>query len=330
VAKDKAGNEGVSQIVKLPANTGAGGLGREFNDPLTSGGIRAGDPTNGARNNRVTGDDVPGQPQIVYVNTTQLTVRSKLMHVTRSGVKAVHLYVKDFSGAAGGDWKFAKVQACDIKYESADTLVEIPYTAPRDGRYGFIVIPESGVGRKAPDPKSTATPQHLVEVDTVPPTVKIRNVLVSPGGAIGPRVEIEWDADDRNLMPDPIVLEYAPEKTARVWTSIAEKIPNSRRYVWEVSDKNLYKFYIRIRAVDQASNTGEHIYEKEVIIDLDNPAATIEHVKPSGGAAPSPTMSERPAIAPERPMLPGDRPLDRPAPPGAGKVPDVLPVPGGK
>ena len=49
--------------------------------------------------------------------------------------------------------------------------------------------------------------------------------------------EIEWDADDLNMMTDPVVIEYATEKTSNPWVSIAERIPNSRRYVWEVPDK---------------------------------------------------------------------------------------------
>jgi hypothetical protein len=312
IAKDLAEHEGYSRIVRLPSNPSSGGLAREFGDPLVSmnGNARAGDPTGEFRNSRNTGEDVPGQPQIIYANTTQLMIRSKLNHVTRSGVRAVHLFAKEMTTGAAGEWKEVKTQACDpvIKFEAPDQVVEIPYAVPKDGRYGFIVVPESGVGRRGPDPRPATPPHHLVEVDTIPPTVKIRNVTVTPGGAIGPRVEIEWDADDRNLMPDPIVLEYAPTKDAKVWTSIAEKVPNSRRYVWEVSDKVLYKFYVRLRAVDKAANTGEHVYEKEVIIDLDHPSATIEHIKPSGNGG----AGRTPVITPD----------------GPGKLPDVSPLSG--
>jgi hypothetical protein len=303
VVKDKATNETSSRVVVLPTTGAAAGL-RDA-EPVAG---RVGDDRGAAR--LPAADDVPGQPAIVYMNTTQLTIKSKLMHITRSGVKAVHLFARDLSGGPAGEWKFAKKQDCQIPYEAADTLVEIPYTAPKDGRYGFVVIPESGVGRREPDPRPNSPAQQLVEVDTVPPTVKIKNVLVSPGGAIGPRVEIEWDADDRNLMPDPIVLEYAPEKTSAKWISIAEKVPNSRRYVWEVADKALFKFYVRIRAVDKAANTGEHVYEKEVVIDLDRPSATIEQVRPSGAA-------DRPAVTPSG--------TGSPRPPEGG---GLQPVPG--
>jgi hypothetical protein len=286
LAEDKATNKASSRIITLPAAGTSAGL-RDF-DPLTS---RPADLTDRGGSRRTLTDDVPAAPPIVYVNTKELSIKSKLMHVTRSGVAAVHLFVKDMTTNTNGEWKFYKKQECNIPYDTPDPMVEISYVAPKDGLYGFIVIPESGVGRREPDPRPNSPAQQLVEVDTVPPTVKIKNVMVSPGGAIGPRVEIEWDADDRNLMPSPILLEYATEKTAQVWTSIAEKVPNSRRYAWEVADKTLFKIYIRIRAVDKAGNTGEHIYEKDVIIDLDRPSATIENVRPTGAPGASPSVS---------------------------------------
>lgn len=290
IAKDKAGHESVSKIVKLPDGRGT---------PAATGGEPIRNP-----------DDFTNSPtQIVYVNRREMTIRSKLTHITRSGVNKVHLYVKDLTG---GEWKFDKTQPCDIKYEASDTTVEIPFIAPKDGRYGFIVIPESGVGRREPEPRSTVPPQHLVEVDTVKPNVKIRTVTVTPGGTIGPRVEIEWDADDRNLMPDPIVLEYAADKNALTWTTIAEKIPNSRRYVWEVSDKSMFKLYIRARATDKATNVGEHVYDQPVIIDLDKPSATIDAIRGSGSSVPS-----------------NDRPLPTPLPSiTPGIAPELLPSPG--
>jgi hypothetical protein len=290
-AKDKAGHEAVSKIIRLPDSNSSGR--RDFDaTPLTS-------PKTDGRDI----DTFPAsQAQIVYVNRRDMTVRTKLTHVTRSGVTKVHLYVKDLTAGSNGDWKFDKSKECDIRFEAADTSVEIPFVAPKDGRYGFIVIPESGVGRREPEPRSSAPPQHLVEVDTVKPSVKIRSVTVTPGGTIGPRVEIEWDADDRNLMPDPIVLEYASDKNATTWQSIAEKVPNSRRYVWEVSDKTMFKLYIRIRATDKATNVGEHVYEQPVIIDLDKPSATIDNIRGSGSGSndsPSSLMTPGGVTAPD-------------------------------
>lgn len=297
LAKDKAGHEGVSRVVKLPSGGTPAAAG---NDPIRNP------------------DDIPNATtQIVYVNKRDMTIRSKLTHITRSGVSKVHLYVKDLS-ASGSEWKFDKSQNCEIKYEASDTTVEIPYVAAKDGRYGFIVIPESGVGRREPEPRISTPPQHLVEVDTIKPVIKIRTVNVTPGGTIGPRVEIEWDADDRNLMPDPIVLEYAADKSALTWTTIAEKIPNSRRYVWEASDKTLFKLYIRARATDKATNVGEHVYDQAVIIDLDKPSATIDGIRGSNSPFPSSDRGTPPPLGTPVP-LPSVTP---------GISPELLPSPG--
>lgn len=313
-ARDKAGHEAVSRIVRLPDPAGGGR--RDLDAfPLNA-------PAGSGRDLDAFPND---QTNIVYVNRRDMTVRSKLTHITRSGVSKLHLYVKDYGSGSSSEWKFDKTQPCDIRYDSGDSTVEIPFVAPKDGRYGFIVIPESGVGRREPEPRPGTPPQHLVEVDTVKPIVKIRSVNVTPGGAIGPRMEIEWDADDRNLMPDPIVLEYAADKDALTWHSIAEKIPNSRRYVWEVSDKTLFKLYVRARATDKATNVGEHVYDQPVIVDLDKPSATIDNIRGSGASPP--LLGNKPSLispsAGESVELPSVTPGTKP--PSEVKLPDLIP-----
>jgi hypothetical protein len=309
VAKDKAGHESVSRTVRLPDTTGNNGR-RDFADEP-----RNGNSVSEPRNSRSGDDAALASSQIVYVNRRDLSVKSKLTHITRSGVNKVHLYVKELS--TSGEWKFEKTLDCNIAFEAADTTVEIPYTAAKDGRYGFIVIPESGVGRREPAPRATTPPQHFVEVDTVQPRVKIRTITVTNGN-VGPRVEIEWDADDPNLMPDPIVLEYAADKSAVQWQSIAEKIPNARRYVWEVADKSMFKLYVRARATDKATNVGENIYGDAVIIDLDKPSATIENIRGTGtGGFTAPRSNPLPSVAPERPA-PSPSPSPSPSLPPVG------------
>jgi hypothetical protein len=295
-AKDKAGHETSSRIVRLPSNgvePARGGFDEETpRDPVRRPTFGSGVGSTGR-----LPDDVPGQPQIIYVNKRELTVKSKLQTVTRSGVQAVHLFAKQLTANPNGNWLAAKKQACDIKYQEANPAIEIPFTAPDDGRYGFIVIPESGAGNRDRDPAPTAVAQHLVEVDTKPPVVKVRRAVATPGGATGTRLEIEWDADDLNMMTDPVVIEYATEKTSNQWVSIAERIPNARRYVWEVPDKTPFKIYVKVRATDKATNTGEAVTPDAIVIDLDKPSAVIETVRPSGGlsATPDPT-GERPPL----------------------------------
>ncbi len=302
LAKDRAGLEMASRVVTLPTS-GVGGtfVGNERPAPAPVDDFR---------------------PTIDYVNTRNLTVESKLTRVTRSGVKAAHLWVKD--DKAG--WRKDKEVPVNITPNSPDTTLRILYAATKDGLYGFIVIPVNGAGGKQDDPRASDTAQILVEVDTEIPHVKVKSVRVSPGGSIGPKVEIEWEAVDKNLMPEPIVLEYAEERTAAEWKPIATKIANTGRYVWQVEDKNVWKFHVRAKAIDKASNQGEHVYEKEVVIDLDTPQAVIEGVRGGPRGTPPPqrqpdpppeTIPDRPSVSPSPPpvKLPGVKPPDLVAPP---------------
>lgn len=296
-AKDKAGHETSSRIVRLPSNG---------NDPKEDVGAARGAerlPV-GSGGGRLA-DDVPGQPQIKYVNRKELTITSKLQTVTRSGVQAVHLFAKPLSSNPNGGWQASKKQTCNIAYQEPNPSIEIPFVAPDDGRFGFIVIPESGAGNRDRDPLPNTPAQHLVEVDTKPPVVKIRRTTPAPGGTTGTKLEIEWDADDLNMMTDPIVIEYAADKTANQWISVAERIPNSRRYVWEVPEKTPFKIFIKVRATDKATNTGEAISNEPIVIDLDKPSATIEHVRPLGGLNNPgvPSSSERSPLNATPPVL---------------------------
>jgi hypothetical protein len=135
----------------------------------------------------------------------------------------------------------------------------------------------------------------LVVVDTSRPHVKVTGVQVKPGGVRGPLVEITWDAADPNLMPQPIDLEWSLDRGAAKWNEVKRRLdnnltPTSGRFAWEVPDEKVWKFYVRARATDKAANVGEHVWDKEVIVDLEKPIATIDKIRGGGGPAP-----ERPA-----------------------------------
>jgi hypothetical protein len=304
IGRDRAGLEMASRIITLPATSAGTGLGAEpAARPGT--GIGFGQP-----------DEHRTQPSIDYVNSRNLTISSRLTKVTRSGVRAAHLWVND--GKSG--WTFARsVDALTITPATPDPEIKLPHTVTRDGLYGFIVIPENGAGRREPDPLPTDPAQFLIEVDTEKPFVKIKDVRVSAGGARGPRVEIEWEATDKNLWPEPIALEYALDRSFADARSIhpdRPRIENTGRYVWEVEDRNVWKFFVRAKALDKASLQSDHVYEKEVTIDLETPKARIERVQGSGGAPPR--DSHRPA---------GDGPSTTPPPaPPASSLPTPPPV----
>mgnify|MGYP005843389207 CR=1 FL=1 len=298
VVKDRAGLEMASRPMTLPAS----GNGVEPAE------IDYGDSYG-----------VSNRPQIDFVNTVNLTIASKLTRVTRSGVKAAELWVNE--GKTGWRKYQEEILTQPISPNSPDPTIRMKYTAPNDGLYGFIVIPVNGAGGKQDDPRPNDPAQILVEVDTELPYIKIKGVRVSPGGAIGPRVEIEWDAKDKNPMPEPVVLSYSenPNAPDSAWKLITPSpIADTGRYVWEVEDKNLWRFYVRASFVDKASNRSVDVYGKEVIIDLETPAAVIHRVESTVAPA-----GPRPKVSPAAPAT--TPPVSRPAPPPPSRPPVSVP-----
>jgi hypothetical protein len=285
LARDRAGNEGVSPVVRIPAEPGtAVGLPRVT--PPWPGGAGG------------TGSALP-QPRIDYVNTQDFNVDYTVQRMGRSGVQAAHLFVLKEQGS----WELVKRFPANLKPEDKGPhSLSLPYHADREGSYGFFVIPESGAGKRAEDPKKDDPPMVLVVVDTTRPLVQIIGVQVKPGGTRGPLVELTWTADDPNLMPQPVSLEWALDKSATKWNEIKYRLDNnlsrtSGRYSWEVPDEKVWKFWVRARAVDKAANVGEHMWPQEVIVDLEKPSATIDRVR-GGPAGPAPREKNPPAELP--------------------------------
>jgi hypothetical protein len=353
-ARDRAGHENRSLPIRLtggdtradadrgksPAPTPSG----SFGDPVKAAGGKTGTGYGGL-------DELPAnRPRIEYVSTNRLRVSSKVTHVTRSGVKAAQLFVLE--PTSGADWKAAgRKEGLTITPDSPDAerVVGIEYEAPRDGLYGFVLQPISGAGTKLEDPRPGDTPQYLVYVDTTLPEMTLRRVNVTGSGLNGPLVEIEWEAKDAGsgFHPEPIVLEYSED--GQKWKPIAAKTANTGRYTWEITDKKLWKFFVRGSATDMAGNTKLVTYTDDknlpapVLVDLDKPSGSVDKVNPNGppSAQPIPqgVSSDTPGVggggvtgvsAPPPDKLPGVTPIGSPAPnlvdpPSA--VPTVKPKP---
>jgi len=295
VVRDRAGNEGVSSVVRVPPD-GASGAG--FPRPSSGGNPSwvGGPPSN-----------LP-QPRIDYVNTLDFQVDYSIQRMGRSGIQAAHLFVLRNQGS----WELVKRFETRVLPGEEDRPLSLPFKAKEEGTYGFYIIPESGAGNRAPDPKRDDQPMLYVVVDTTAPYIKITGVQVKKGGTRGPLVEITWEAADPNLMPQPVSLEWSTDKDAVKWNEIKYRLsnlPNSTmgRYTWEVPDEKLWKFWVRARAVDKASNTGEHIWPQEVIVDLEQPSAGIIRAK-GGNTPPETPTSPPPKSSSDSPLGPGGLP----------------------
>ena len=272
VARDKANQETATPPIRLPGDGNGPGL--EVARPGSGFGGTSAD----AAGERY------GQPTKDFSNTRNLTITSKLQKVTRSGVTKSYLWVRDSSQK----W----VPAGPVK-EKLETIVEDTpspkivwqHAVEKDGLYGFIVIAENAAGKRDEDPRAGDPAQFLIEVDTAFPEAAITDARVS--GTAEPRVEISWTARDNNFDGTPIQLEYAATPTALEgeWKPIhSARLPNTGKFTWFVTDPKVWKFFLRIRAVDLAGNETKTPYGKVVIVDLDTPKATIEKIAGNGAA----------------------------------------------
>jgi hypothetical protein len=269
VGKDRAGHEGVSNIVRI---SGDGGDVRQP-DPR--------DPPPGGRIDTGFGgpDDFPTRPQIEYVNDKRLVVRSKPTRVTRSGIAKAVLWMKEQTGQWHAVGTNDKV---NITLDDTDKEIAIPYEAKADGLYHFIIQPVNGAGQKPDDPRDGDPAHWIVEVDTTAPTVTLKGAKAVPGGLSGPRVEIDYAVVEKNQMPEPITIEYTTDPTYKNWTPIASKVPNTGKYVWEIEDPTVWKFHLRVTAVDRAANTGSDQSKEMITVDLETPSAVIDRIDTGG------------------------------------------------
>lgn len=307
-AKDRAGNEGLSPIVRVPGNEA---LGTSF-PKAPSTGVPDWVPPGGPPRDPLTvpgGGNLP-KPRIAYVSGKDITVDYTIQRMGRSGIKAARLFVLRDKDPRG--WDLAGEFKVDLQPDNREQSLSLKYTAKDEGVYGFYVAPESGAGVKADPPRKDDPPMTFVVVDWTEPYVKITGVRVTAGGVRGPVVEIAWETNDQNLMADPISVEYSVDQTAVQWKEIKYRLgPGTPRadavgqnryvgtYAWEVPDENLWKFHVRIRSVDNAGNTGKDVWKDEVIVDLEKPAAGITGVRGAGGAAPTPAPDSSSPVLPK-------------------------------
>lgn len=307
IGKDRAGHEGVSNIVRISGEggvVGAGGAG----DPLPRPG---GAGTGGSVGTGFGGpDDFPTRPQIEYVNDKKLVVRSKPTRVTRSGIAQAVLWMKEQTGP----WQSVKtINNVGITQDDPNKEIVIPHEVKADGLYHFIIQPINGANQKPDDPRDGDPAHWIVEVDTLPPKVTLKGVKAVPGGLNGPRVEIDYAIVEKNPMPEPITIEYSTDP-AKGWVPIATKVPNTGKYLWEIEDRTVWKFHLRVTAVDRATNTGTDQTKEMVTVDLDKPSAVIERIDKGGDGK---------GGGDRRNYTPGDEPQTIPStlpPPPAPKV----------
>jgi hypothetical protein len=200
------------------------------------------------------------------VNSKKISLQYQVRNAGPSGVALVEVW----RTCDGRKWEKYAQQA----NAKPPFLVEVE----KEGLYGFIIIPRSGVGLARKAPVDGESPQLWVEVDLTPPQVKLNDPVVGIGRDNG-KLTITWSAKDRNLGPDPITISYA-EETNGEWKPIESRIRNTGKYVWQMPPKTPYRFLVRVHAMDRAGNVGSAQTANPVIVDLSTPESVILGVDP--------------------------------------------------
>ena len=110
-------------------------------------------------------------------------------------------------------------------------------TVEASGRWGFRLIPRSGVGLAERDPQPGDAPDIWVEVDDKAPQVKVTNVTVSQE-ADGGYLTVYWKADDTFLRSMPITILMRDPQGGE-WTPIASELPNNGNWRHRTDDLKL-------------------------------------------------------------------------------------------
>jgi hypothetical protein len=206
------------------------------------------------------------------VNSKSFSLSYDVKETGPSKVSTVDLwYTQD-----GNNWQKYRSQKCTEGQEKAPPY-SISVAVQEEGLYGFTLIVHSGVGLSDPPPQVGDKPQVWVEVDTTKPEVQLRSVLVGRGSDKG-KLTVTWSARDKNLAAQPIALSYKAE--AGEWVTIADKLENTGRYVWQMPAEVPYKFFVKVEAADKASNVGSAATPDMVAVDLSQPKTTILRVEP--------------------------------------------------
>src|SRR5262249_48963814 len=142
----------------------------------------------------------------------------------------------------------------------------ITFEVAGEGLYGVSMVAKSGVGLSVRPPQIGDRPQLRIEVDLSKPVVQLYSVTVGQGEDKG-KVNIAWQARDKNLKSQPITISYA-EQVGGPWVPIAQNLANSGRHVWILPERVPFQFYVKVEAADAAGNIGEAVTDHLVKVDL--------------------------------------------------------------
>jgi hypothetical protein len=264
--------------VPTPAGMDSGPAGRGFAPtPLahsSDGGsampVRSGGYTNSDPGPTPTRSALPA---LQIVNRRQVKLGFNVSKFGPSGLGTVDVYVTTDEGAT---W----TKSADDPHVSLPVTPEgkggmpvrgtVSVALPKDGQtYGFYLVVKSRAGLGKEPPRPGDPPQVRMEVDTTLPVAELYAPQAAPNSQDS--LILTWKAEDRNLAPNPVSLEWSANANGP-WTFIGDaQLPNSGKYIWNIQGNTPAKVFLKLTVRDTANNTAIAQTDQPVLIDLARP-----------------------------------------------------------
>lgn len=222
-----------------------------------------------------------------YSDSERFSLAYELEAVGSYGVEAIELYG---SLDGGRSWK--------LWGKDPDRVSPFDIETKEQGVFGFRIVVVGRNGLASPRPQAGESPDIMVVVDKVQPTVRITGAQYGEGDRIGSLV-INYEVADANLTKRPIALSFSDDRQGP-WTTIAAGLRNDGDYVWPADPELPRKLFLRIDATDQAGNVGTYVLDQPIDVQGLAPRARIRGFQSLTGNEPPPTDSQtakRPAAA---------------------------------
>jgi hypothetical protein len=204
---------------------------------------------------------LPGGTPRQLINTTRACLDYRIDQVGPSGVGKVEVWLTSDNG---NSWQMR----CEDIDRRSPAEFDLPAT---DGLYGVRVVITNGNGFGGRAPTAGEQPQCWIEVDTVPPTVQLREIEpITTGGML----DIRWTATDKNLGSEPVSLYFATNKQGP-WVQIGRGLKNDGLYRWAFPRDAGSQFYVRIEVADAAGNVTRVDSPTAVMLDMTEPRASV-------------------------------------------------------
>ncbi|MDZ4847817.1 MAG: hypothetical protein SGI77_00860 [Pirellulaceae bacterium] len=150
-----------------------------------------------------------------------------------------------------------------------------------EGLFGFRMVIVGANGLAGNRPQNGDNADAWIQVDTERPSARIQSALYGKGTDANSLV-VDFKAEDAYFGERPVSLMYSELPTGP-WTTIANGMRNTGRYVWPSDPTLPRRVYLKLEAHDEAGNIGEHRLDVPVDIEGLAPRGRIQGFRPITG-----------------------------------------------